>query len=311
MLLQTQEIRASGKSTDEIVAMLVKQVNTLSSQLNYALQNIGAENIVTESGASLEDLYAMGALNGADGKDGTNGIGVPTGGNAGQILSKKTNSDFDTEWIDVSGGSGGSVLPIAIRQSYSSILSGATTISITNITVKKGDYILAGVTARSAVTFNGFELLSQNKLSETNFNQSCALYGKIAEADETITVACTQATANRFLMNVIVLKNAKAPVDFTTCKKLNETNVSKTSYTKINDSLCIIIITFAFSVPDNTSQFVLPDKNNCILVPDPSLKMQEQRMGMILDFNVGGLENTLTFNSISESSFCMCGVIFQ
>ena len=117
MLLQIQEIRASGKSTDELVAMLVKQVNTLSSQLNYALQNIGAENIVTESGSSLEDLYAMGALNGADGKDGTNGrdgidgingidgkdgkdgVGVPAGGLTGQVLAKKSDADFDTEWI--------------------------------------------------------------------------------------------------------------------------------------------------------------------------------------------------------------------
>ena len=119
-ILQVQEIRASGKSQEELVSALVKQVNTLSSQLNYALQNIGAENIVTESGSSLEDLYAMGALNGADGKDGTNGVdgkdgidgingtngidgkdgvGVPAGGLTGQVLAKKSDADFDTEWI--------------------------------------------------------------------------------------------------------------------------------------------------------------------------------------------------------------------
>lgn len=32
---------------------------------------------------------------------GTDGLGVPTGGTAGQVLSKRTNTDNDTEWIDI------------------------------------------------------------------------------------------------------------------------------------------------------------------------------------------------------------------
>lgn len=31
--------------------------------------------------------------------------GIPTGGTTGQVLSKKSNSDYDTEWKDASGGS--------------------------------------------------------------------------------------------------------------------------------------------------------------------------------------------------------------
>jgi hypothetical protein len=39
---------------------------------------------------------------------GTNGVGVPAGGVAGQVLSKLSNSDFDTQWIPPpSGGAGG------------------------------------------------------------------------------------------------------------------------------------------------------------------------------------------------------------
>jgi hypothetical protein len=41
---------------------------------------------------------------GTDGTNGTNGIGVPIGGTTGQVLAKKTNTDYDTEWITVSAG---------------------------------------------------------------------------------------------------------------------------------------------------------------------------------------------------------------
>ena len=40
-----------------------------------------------------------------NGKDGQNGVGVPTGGTTGQVLKKKSDTNFDTEWAN--GGSGG------------------------------------------------------------------------------------------------------------------------------------------------------------------------------------------------------------
>lgn len=43
---------------------------------------------------------------GKDGKDGTNGIGVIAGGTTGQALVKKSNTDYDTEWKSISGGTG-------------------------------------------------------------------------------------------------------------------------------------------------------------------------------------------------------------
>jgi hypothetical protein len=33
---------------------------------------------------------------------GTPGVGVPAGGTTGQVLSKKSNDDYDTEWKDIS-----------------------------------------------------------------------------------------------------------------------------------------------------------------------------------------------------------------
>lgn len=44
---------------------------------------------------------------GADGADGADGVGVPAGGTTGQVLAKASNTDYDTEWIDETGGGGG------------------------------------------------------------------------------------------------------------------------------------------------------------------------------------------------------------
>lgn len=41
------------------------------------------------------------------GPNGEPGEGVPSGGATGQVLKKKSNTDYDTEWVNESGGSGG------------------------------------------------------------------------------------------------------------------------------------------------------------------------------------------------------------
>ena len=41
---------------------------------------------------------------GADGETGPTGQGVPTGGTSGQVLAKVSGTDYDTEWITISGG---------------------------------------------------------------------------------------------------------------------------------------------------------------------------------------------------------------
>ncbi len=46
---------------------------------------------------------------GADGADGADGEGVPVGGTTGQVLAKASGTDFDTEWVDQTGGGTGSV----------------------------------------------------------------------------------------------------------------------------------------------------------------------------------------------------------
>jgi hypothetical protein len=52
-------------------------------------------------------IEAIKGEKGADGADGADGVGVPAGGGIGQVLAKKSSTDFDTEWVNGGGGSGG------------------------------------------------------------------------------------------------------------------------------------------------------------------------------------------------------------
>ena len=48
---------------------------------------------------------------GEQGPQGPAGPGVPAGGTAGQVLTKKSGTDYDTEWTDAGGGGGGTGTP--------------------------------------------------------------------------------------------------------------------------------------------------------------------------------------------------------
>lgn len=48
---------------------------------------------------------------GETGPQGPTGVGVPTGGTSGQVLAKKSDADYDTEWVNQSGGGGGGNVP--------------------------------------------------------------------------------------------------------------------------------------------------------------------------------------------------------
>ncbi len=61
----------------------------------------------TEINVITADQEAVNVVTVAE--QGMPGIGVPTGGTTGQVLKKKTNENFDTEW-GVGGGGSGSTL---------------------------------------------------------------------------------------------------------------------------------------------------------------------------------------------------------
>ena len=64
---------------------------------------------VTASGPDTAKVFAFAFHNlkgdkGEDGQPGAAGQGVPTGGTTGQVLAKKSGTNYDTEWVNQSGG---------------------------------------------------------------------------------------------------------------------------------------------------------------------------------------------------------------
>lgn len=69
--------------------------------------NTGTPSVtVTASGADTAKVFAFAFQNlkGAKGDTGATGQGVPTGGTAGQVLAKRSGTNYDTEWVNQSGG---------------------------------------------------------------------------------------------------------------------------------------------------------------------------------------------------------------
>jgi len=70
----------------------------------------GGHRVTVTIGTSSDYFDVMDGVDGQDGKDGKDGtdgapgVGVPEGGTTGQVLKKKSATNFDTEWADESGG---------------------------------------------------------------------------------------------------------------------------------------------------------------------------------------------------------------
>lgn len=82
MLINIPTINIAGKSNEEALLILARHVNTLTQQLQIALENIDAEAVLNEDGSSVNRSL------------------VPPGGKAGQILCKASDKSYDTKWIN-------------------------------------------------------------------------------------------------------------------------------------------------------------------------------------------------------------------
>lgn len=70
----------------------------------------GIASIEKKSTEGLVDTYTITYTDGTTFDfEVTNGVGVPEGGTTGQVLAKKSNSDYDTEWVNGGGGDVSSV----------------------------------------------------------------------------------------------------------------------------------------------------------------------------------------------------------
>ena len=74
--------------------------------LNSAVEEVQgiAEGMEQQIDDALTEAKESGEF---DGEPGAPGVGVPAGGSQGQVLAKRSGTNFDTEWVNQQGGSGG------------------------------------------------------------------------------------------------------------------------------------------------------------------------------------------------------------
>lgn len=96
---------------------------------------------------------------GDQGPQGAAGVGVPSGGTTGQVLKKASNTNYDTEWADESGGGGGDTVidlgELSLsgnnlftgtidQQTFNSISPGSKVTFTLQILMTKGTCIVSG-----------------------------------------------------------------------------------------------------------------------------------------------------------------------
>lgn len=71
-----------------------------------SVEKTDTEGLVDTYTITYTDIEAttFDVTNGEDGEDGLDGVGIPEGGSTGQVLSKIDETNFNTTWIDPSGG---------------------------------------------------------------------------------------------------------------------------------------------------------------------------------------------------------------
>lgn len=172
----------------------------------------GADGAPGEQGP--EGPQGPAGADGAPGEQGPAGPGVAAGGTAGQVLSKKSNTDYDTEWVTPSGGGGWNGVAKITRVINKSITT-TTPLRFDLSSLSEGELIICagavyGRTSGGALdNLTGFTLAMAAKQTYTQQDISIPLFGSqagnrlrfnIEDSGETLLVAPSYTTAFKSFM---------------------------------------------------------------------------------------------------------------
>lgn len=157
---------------------------------------------VTNSGTTTEAVLDFEIPEGEKGDQGDPGQGVPAGGTTGQVLAKIDATDYNTEWIDQSSGSGGATGRLPVQDKASGATGTNTNsfgISLAS-TPTNGNLLIAcvgrdGTGSISSITQTGVTW-SQVATSGTGSAPVMFIWKGIvgSGAGTSITIACSSTT---------------------------------------------------------------------------------------------------------------------
>lgn len=113
------------------------------------------------------------------GEQGAPGHGIPAGGAAGQILSKKTAADYDTQWVNPpEGGSGGVAGVSSFKGRTGAVQPASGDYTAEMVGARPDDWMpsAADVGAVPAATISGFHVLTQAEYDALSTKDEKVLY---------------------------------------------------------------------------------------------------------------------------------------
>lgn len=167
------------------------------------------------------------------------GLGVPSGGLTGQVLKKRSDEDFDTEWADESGGGGGTSDYTQLSnkpQINGNTLSGNTSGS---------DLGLVNAENGKGLSTNDYTTADKNKLSEIEAQANKTVI------DDTLTntgeAADAKATGDAVaeLRNTLSVLDDEIPDTVQTITFDQSGNVQSITHSRNNAAVRTDVFTFA------------------------------------------------------------------
>lgn len=145
----TATVTKSGNTAT--ITITDKNGTTTATVIDGANGTNGTNGVDGKDGKDGKD-----GTNGTNGADGAPGVGVPTGGTTGQVLVKKTSTNYDTEWQTPSSGG-------------SSTLYGLQDTNFVQQALIPGDALTYSYAADGTMIWSNVPLMYSCSLAESDF----------------------------------------------------------------------------------------------------------------------------------------------